>query len=525
MPYPANRVQNRSKKKIIGLKKLSKKQTKIQVKIPEFTSDYQTWIENNAQKVNYRDFLPKPESSSGGSSSQSAIQQTSRQLSLICPLSMKRLSLPCKFKTCTHLECFNGVEYLKMIKSNFLSKNPNSQIKCPICNKIIIKNLYNPNDPVTKNEKNLLKNWKSSKSVEPVAKQLVLDVGVTEILKNTFSKETRVGINVENGNWSCERASENICLIDSPKKIVLKSISECIDLTGSGGKTTSAPKKRLIEEVEPELSPEVISGPGPKGDVPDDLPVPMSKKVKLDLKRQLSLDSCFEESLPDSQVEVVENKPTTTMTPTQESEFNKTFDRTLSISPENGIIVEEVSSVSAASASTSYRNDTSNDLKIYYIQYQFKIDPKTNKRKVKNSSFHKLSKIQIITTIDEEFVPTGPQKSKFFIDLEMVDDKNEKLLLTLSEDEVRDVYLQVTREGVSGKYFPSLIFKGFFCGCSYFFDIRNLLNARKNKQDLSMRTNQSRMHGIQKIFQYQKILKKKSIFYWSKNRSLKEQTL
>ena len=53
---------------------------------------------------------------------------TSQNLSLKCPLSYMRLSLPCRGVSCNHIQCFDATSYLQL-------QEQGPQWLCPICNK------------------------------------------------------------------------------------------------------------------------------------------------------------------------------------------------------------------------------------------------------------------------------------------------------------------------------------------------------------------------------------------------------
>lgn len=55
------------------------------------------------------------------------IQATSQVMSLKCPLSYMRLSLPCRGMGCSHIRCFDCTSYLQL-------QEQGPQWVCPICN-------------------------------------------------------------------------------------------------------------------------------------------------------------------------------------------------------------------------------------------------------------------------------------------------------------------------------------------------------------------------------------------------------
>ena len=58
------------------------------------------------------------------------IVATSQILSLKCPVSWSRLSLPCRGMACTHLQCFDASSYLRL-------QQQGPQWLCPICDKSV----------------------------------------------------------------------------------------------------------------------------------------------------------------------------------------------------------------------------------------------------------------------------------------------------------------------------------------------------------------------------------------------------
>ena len=62
---------------------------------------------------------------------QSEIATESIQLSLICPLSRKRIEIPCRPKNCDHIQCFDLETYVQMKDTKKTSSN--KMDKCPIC--------------------------------------------------------------------------------------------------------------------------------------------------------------------------------------------------------------------------------------------------------------------------------------------------------------------------------------------------------------------------------------------------------
>ncbi|ORY77960.1 hypothetical protein LY90DRAFT_665203 [Neocallimastix californiae] len=94
------------------------------------------------------------------------IETTSSIVSLRCPISKARIKIPCRFKECTHVQCFDVYSYLQLNE-----QSPNW--KCPVCN--------------TRYD------WKS----------LVIDGYMQDIIDNVSSDVNSVTVEV-NGTWHIE---------------------------------------------------------------------------------------------------------------------------------------------------------------------------------------------------------------------------------------------------------------------------------------------------------------------------------
>ncbi|OUM64701.1 hypothetical protein PIROE2DRAFT_8468, partial [Piromyces sp. E2] len=98
------------------------------------------------------------------------IEATSSIVSLRCPISRARIKTPCRFKECTHVQCFDLTSYLQLNE-----KYPNW--KCPVCN-----TRYS---------------WKS----------LVMDGYIQDILNNVSLDVDSIVVEV-NGTWHIDKTSE-----------------------------------------------------------------------------------------------------------------------------------------------------------------------------------------------------------------------------------------------------------------------------------------------------------------------------
>jgi hypothetical protein len=105
-------------------------------------------------------------------SSDDEIETTSSIVSLRCPISKTRIKIPCRFKECTHVQCFDVSSYLQLNE-----KSPNW--KCPVCN--------------------IRYYWKS----------LVIDGYMQNILNNVSSDVDSVTVEV-NGTWHIEKFQSHL---------------------------------------------------------------------------------------------------------------------------------------------------------------------------------------------------------------------------------------------------------------------------------------------------------------------------
>ena len=72
--------------------------------------------------------LPQPNSDNdkGNMGGEEGVEQTSQKVSLRCPLTFKRISLPARGHECRHIQCFDLESYLKLNCEKGLWK-------CPVC--------------------------------------------------------------------------------------------------------------------------------------------------------------------------------------------------------------------------------------------------------------------------------------------------------------------------------------------------------------------------------------------------------
>ena len=73
-----------------------------------------------------RNFTNLPTEGGSSSNSEEGLEQTSQKVSLRCPLTFKRISLPARGHDCRHIQCFDLESYLKLNCEKGLWK-------CPVC--------------------------------------------------------------------------------------------------------------------------------------------------------------------------------------------------------------------------------------------------------------------------------------------------------------------------------------------------------------------------------------------------------
>ena len=80
-----------------------------------------------------RNFTNLPTEGGSNSNSEEGLEQTSQKVSLRCPLTFKRISLPARGHDCRHIQCFDLESYLKLNCEKGLWK-------CPVCKYVITWN-------------------------------------------------------------------------------------------------------------------------------------------------------------------------------------------------------------------------------------------------------------------------------------------------------------------------------------------------------------------------------------------------
>ncbi|ORX47652.1 hypothetical protein BCR36DRAFT_413592 [Piromyces finnis] len=127
------------------------------------------------------------------------IETTSSIVSLRCPISRARIKTPCRFKECTHVQCFDLTSYLQLNE-----KSPNW--KCPVCN--------------------IRYTWKS----------LVMDGYIQDILNNVSMNVDSIVVEV-NGTWHIDQTlEENLIIdeeIDEEEDLYFKKLEEEMKAGGS----------------------------------------------------------------------------------------------------------------------------------------------------------------------------------------------------------------------------------------------------------------------------------------------------
>ncbi|CAH1253303.1 E3 SUMO-protein ligase PIAS3-like isoform X3 [Branchiostoma lanceolatum] len=117
----------------------------------------------------------------------SEIATTSLRVSLLCPLGKMRMTIPCRPKNCTHLQCFDASLYLQMNE-----KKPTWI--CPVCD-----------------------------SKAPFD-DLIIDGLFTEILQRTSSELNEIQF-FEDGSWHSIKPQRETCLVATPTKSMAEDLS------------------------------------------------------------------------------------------------------------------------------------------------------------------------------------------------------------------------------------------------------------------------------------------------------------
>nr|ARV76531.1 protein inhibitors of activated STAT isoform 2 [Branchiostoma belcheri] len=117
----------------------------------------------------------------------SEIATTSLRVSLLCPLGKMRMTIPCRPKNCTHLQCFDASLYLQMNE-----KKPTWI--CPVCD-----------------------------SKAPFD-DLIIDGLFTEILQRTSSELNEIQF-FEDGSWHSIKPQRETCLVATPTKPMAEDLS------------------------------------------------------------------------------------------------------------------------------------------------------------------------------------------------------------------------------------------------------------------------------------------------------------
>jgi E3 SUMO-protein ligase PIAS1 len=163
------------------------------------------------------------------------LMATSQVLSLKCPLSWVRLSLPCRSMSCSHNQCFDATSYLQL-------QQQGPQWLCPVCNKSA------PFD------------------------QLAVDEYVKDILLRTSPSVEQVAID-PNGRWTIPSSTPSA---DRKRKALPQikqddddddDIAEIIALGSNPIRTLSAPRASISRDPQSQLlreTPVSTSTPTPR---------------------------------------------------------------------------------------------------------------------------------------------------------------------------------------------------------------------------------------------------------------------
>ncbi|XP_019624024.1 PREDICTED: E3 SUMO-protein ligase PIAS3-like isoform X2 [Branchiostoma belcheri] len=137
----------------------------------------------------------------------SEIATTSLRVSLLCPLGKMRMTIPCRPKNCTHLQCFDASLYLQMNE-----KKPTWI--CPVCD-----------------------------SKAPFD-DLIIDGLFTEILQRTSSELNEIQF-FEDGSWHSIKPQRETCLVTTPTK----SMAEDLSMASASASTSQDRQKYEIIDL------------------------------------------------------------------------------------------------------------------------------------------------------------------------------------------------------------------------------------------------------------------------------------
>merc|ERR1711976_178921 len=122
---PQRSTSSKKRKKMPPKKSTTKtKTTSKSLECPKNDEDFAPWIMSEMKKSSFLEFprykklkSPKKKRKSRKSKNDSdddIVEIGSDQLAVECSLSKKRIKYPCRFNSCTHLECFDGVAIMSM---------------------------------------------------------------------------------------------------------------------------------------------------------------------------------------------------------------------------------------------------------------------------------------------------------------------------------------------------------------------------------------------------------------------------
>lgn len=228
---PQRSTASKKRKKMPPKKKTTTKTASKILDCPKNDEDFAPWIMSEMKKSSFLDFprykklkSPKKKRKSRkpkNDSDDDIVEVGNDQLSLICPLSTKTIKYPCRYNSCTHLGCFDGVAMMSTLAIKLKGKDYHGQVKCPICKSLIIRNLFK--EP----------GWKESRSLIPVISKMVFDTEVNEILQATIRIKDVNGdpikhVDIENdGSWKCaEKQKIESVSIDPTGKLEISELKE-----------------------------------------------------------------------------------------------------------------------------------------------------------------------------------------------------------------------------------------------------------------------------------------------------------
>jgi len=240
-PTPRKKARKMASKKSTVKKPVNRAKN---LDCPSKDEDFAPWIMSEMKRFSYLEFprykkrnSPKKKkkivskkrgkkaaatATEEASSDDDIIEVGTTQLALKCPLTTVKIKYPCRFESCVHNECFDGVSFMSILALKFSKKDVDGMVRCPCCRKVIIRNIFQ------------VPNWKSSgKTLMPVISKMVFDTEINDILQSTIRNKDEAGNPIEHvniqadGSWqSAEKKKIEQVSIDPIGRLELSELKE-----------------------------------------------------------------------------------------------------------------------------------------------------------------------------------------------------------------------------------------------------------------------------------------------------------